>query len=236
MLVAGSAVDRVPGPKYCAKLGFAEFGPRPPLPRAPTLRRARHEQLPTDFVVALRVPRSTLVSARGPLRFDDELERAWEWLLKTRDALAAKFVVLPTPPDVTPGQRDRDLLAALSARLPKEAGRYWVWEPSGPWEPDEAERVATGLGFLLAFDPLLDPVPQGPIAYARLRALGARKSFSDAVLEDVSVRLGAAMTTEAFAVIDAPRAFEYAVRLHQLASPGTGAPGVGSAPPAHDAR
>ena len=109
-------------------------------------------------------------------------------------------------------------------------------EPSGPWEPDEAARVATALGFLLAFDPLLDPVPEGPIAYARLRALGARKSFSDAVLEDVSVRLGAAMASESFIVIDAPRAFEYAVRLKQLASPGSGAPGVGSAPPAHDAR
>jgi uncharacterized protein YecE (DUF72 family) len=235
MLVAGSAVDRIPGPKYCAKLGFAELGPRAPLPRAPTLRRARHD-LPPDFVLSLRAPRSTLVSARGPLRFDDELERAWEWLLKTRDALAAKFVVLPTPPDLTPGQRDRDLLAALSERLPREPGRFWVWEPSGPWEPDEAERLATALGFVLSFDPLLDQVPQGAITYARLRALGARKSFSDAALEDVSVRLGAALAGECFVVIDAPRAFEHAVRLRQLSSPGGEAPRIGSAPPAHDAR
>jgi hypothetical protein len=235
MLVAGSAVDRVPGPKYCAKLRFAEFGPRAPLPRAPTLRRARHEQLPAGFIVSLRAPRSSLVSARGPLRFDDDLERAWDWLLKTRDALAAKFVVLPTPPDLTPGQRDRELLTALSARLPKEPGRYWVWEPSGPWEPDEAGRLATALGFVLSFDPLLDPVPEGPIAYARLRALGARKSFSDAALEDVSVRLGAAQAEASFVVIDAPRAFEYAARLQQLVSQGAEAPGIESAPPAHDA-
>ena len=40
------------------QLGFGEFGPRAPLPRPPTLRRARHEQLPPDFLVALRAPRS----------------------------------------------------------------------------------------------------------------------------------------------------------------------------------
>jgi hypothetical protein len=177
-----------------------------------------------------------LVSARGPLRFDDDLERSWEWLLRTRDALAAKIVVLPTPADLTPGQRDRELLASLSERVPKEPGRYWVWEPSGPWDPEDAAALAGKLGLVLAFDPLLGPVPQGPIAYARLRALGARKSFSDAVLEDVSVRLGAALHAESFVVIDAERSFDYAARLQQLSSSEDQAPVRSSAPPAHDAR
>src|SRR3954447_2404000 len=117
MLLAGSVLDRLPGAKYTAKLRFAEFAPRSPLPRAPTLRRMRGE-LAKECVLALRAPKSSLVSARGPLRFDAALEHGLDWLLHARDALAAKIVVLPTPSDLTPGKRDRELLAAFAARLP----------------------------------------------------------------------------------------------------------------------
>jgi uncharacterized protein YecE (DUF72 family) len=220
----------MPGSKYCAKLSFAEFGPRAPFPRPPTLRRARHE-LPPDFMLALRAPRAALVSSRGPLRVDAELERQWEWLLQARDALAAKIIVLPTPADLTPGQRDRDLLSALAERLPREADRFWVWEPSGPWEAEDAQRLANTLDLVLAFDPLIDPVvPPGPIAYARLRALGARKSFSDAVLEHVSTSLDEAARAHSFVVIDAARSFDYAVRLRQLAADRRGPAHETSAP------
>jgi uncharacterized protein YecE (DUF72 family) len=231
-LIAGCAVERMPGPKYSARLSFAELGPRAPFPRMPTLRRARYE-LPAEFVLSLRAPRAALISARGPLRFDDALERSFEWLLQARDALAAKIVVLPTPADLTPGQRDRDLLAALSERLPRDADRFWVWEPGGPWERDDAERLARSLGLLLAFDPLIDAAPVASVAYARLRALGARKSFSDAALEAVSAQLAALSATRSYVVVDAPRSFEHATRLQHLAT--TRGQDV-SQPPLHDAR
>jgi uncharacterized protein YecE (DUF72 family) len=217
MLLVGSVVDRLPGTKYTAKLRFAELALRGPLPRVPTLRRLR-AQAPDDMVLALRAPRSTLSSARGPLRFDAELERSFAWLLGARDALAAQVTVLPTPSDLTTGQRDRDLLAELASKLPRAAGSHWVWEPSGPWERDQAERVANDLGFVLAFDPLRDPLPAGDVAYAQLRAIGERRSFSEAILEQVHALLASDPRRQSFVSIDAPRSFAHAVRMQELAS------------------
>jgi hypothetical protein len=216
MLLAGSVVDRLPGAKYAAKLRFAELALRAPLPRVATLRRL-HAEAPYDLVLALRAPRSTLSSSRGPLRFDAALERSFEWLLGARDALAAKLTVLPTPSDLSTGQRDRDLLAALAERLPREAGRHWVWAPSGPWQRDQAEPFARELDFVLAFDPLLDPLPEGAVAYAQLRAIGARRSFSEAILEQVAESLGGEPERESYAAFEAERAFAHASRLQEIA-------------------
>jgi uncharacterized protein YecE (DUF72 family) len=216
MLLAGSWLDRLPGPKYLAALSFAEIGLKAPLPRPSTLRRMRAE-LPADFVLSLRAPQSSIVSARGPLRFDDALESGLAWLLEAREALAARIVVLPTPADLTPGQRDRELLAAYAERLPRAQGQHWVWAPSGPWEAEDAQQVADAAGFVRAFDPLLDALPSRPVVYARLRALGARQSFSPAILEDVVARLRE--LPEVYVAIDAPRSFDHAVRLQGLARP-----------------
>ena len=216
MLLAGSVVDRLPGPKYAAQLRFAEVAFRKPLPKPATLRRLR-AGAPAELVLALRAPRSSLVSASGPLRFDATLERGFEWLLAARDALAAQLTLLPTPSDLTTGQRDRELLAALAGRLPREPGRHWVWAPSGPWQRDQADRVARELDLVLAFDPLLDPLPAGKVAYAQLRAIGARRSFSEAVLDQVATQLGSDPECQGFVAIDAERSFTHATRLQQLA-------------------
>ncbi|MFI5305973.1 MAG: hypothetical protein ACHQ53_01395 [Polyangiales bacterium] len=206
----------MPGPKYVEQLRFAELLPRAPLPRPATLRRMRHG-LKEGFTLALRAPQSTLCSASGPLRFDAALEQAFGWLLQARDALAAKLLVLPTPAEVTPGARDRERLADLSARIPREPGQHVVWIPNGPWEPDDAAELAASLGFVLGFDPLLQPMPDGPVAYARLLALGAQQRFSDSILERVNGLLTETPDLESFVAVDAPRSFDYAVRLQKLA-------------------
>jgi uncharacterized protein YecE (DUF72 family) len=216
MLLAGSVLDRPPGEKYTAKLRFAELALRAPLPRAPTLKRMRYA-LPEGFVLALRAPKSTLSSARGPLRFDAALEENLQWLLAAREALNAKLVVLPTPADFTPGQRDRDLLAAFAERLPRAPDRHWVWAPSGPWEIEEAERVAAALGLVLAFDPLQQPLPMGDVVYAQLRAIGARQSFSESLIEEVAALVSTDTLREAYVSVDAPRSFGDAIRLQALA-------------------
>ena len=216
MLLAGSVVDRMPSAKYTSELRFAELMLRAPLPRVPSLRRLR-EKAPKELILALRAPRSTLSSARGPLRFDPTLERSFAWLLEAREALAARAVVLQTPADLSTGQRDRDLLAAFAERLPRDKGCHFVWAPSGPWEPATAAPVARELGLVLAFDPLRDPRPEGPVAYAQLRAIGARRSFSESVLEDVVALLNAHEEAESFVAIEAPRGHTHAIRLQQLA-------------------
>jgi hypothetical protein len=218
MIFVGTVTERIPGPKYAAQLSFAELTLRPPLPRAPTLRRQRHEQ-PDSIALALRAPRSALCSQRGPLRFDDALEAGLAWLIAAADALDARAVVLPTPSDLTPGVRDSELLAAYAARLPRSAQRHWVWEPSGAWERERAEALSAELGLVLAFDPLVDPRPAGAAAYARLRALGARRSFSQAALEQ-ALEVVQSGEGDAFIAIDAPRAIQHALVLRQLIAGG----------------
>ena len=216
MLLAGSVVDRLPGAKYVSDLRFAELTLRAPLPKAASLRRMR-AAAPEELVLALRAPRAVLSSERGPLRFDAALERSFAWLLEAREALDARAVLLPTPSDLSTGSRDRELLAAFAARLPRDPGRYWVWAPSGPWEPETAAKVANELGLVLAFDPLQDELPEGPAAYARLRAIGARRSFSETVLEDVASKLSADPERDSFVAVEAPRGHTHAIRLQRLA-------------------
>ena len=68
---------------------------------------------------------------------------------------------------------------------------------------------------MLAFDPLEEDCPAGPIAYARLVALGARRSFSPALLEDALAAMPAHL--ESYAVIESERAFPQASILQKIA-------------------
>jgi hypothetical protein len=167
-------------------------------------------------VLALRAPKTALIGARGPLRFDAELEAGLSWLLAARDALNAKLVVLATPADLTPGPRSRELLAAYVAKLPRDPERPFVWAPQGAWERELAERVASDLGLVLAFDPLEEDCPEGPIAYARLVAIGARRSFSPALLEDALESIPSHL--ESYAVIESERSFPQASMLQKIAA------------------
>lgn len=211
---AGATLDRPPGPKYRSALRFAEIALGAPLPRVATLARWR-EALGDDMELGLVAPRPTLVSPRGPLRLDDDLEDAVGWLLEAADALAVRALVFPTGAEVTTGQRDRDRLAAYFDRIPEVEGRLRVWAPAGLWEPDMAEAHARALGLVYGFDPLEAPVPAGPVAYGRLRAIGARRRFGEGLLFEVQDRLQACGAEEAYVTIESPRSFREAVALQQ---------------------
>jgi uncharacterized protein YecE (DUF72 family) len=215
MLLAGCVLDRPPGAKYCKKLRFAELDLRDPLPRAGTLRKWR-DGLPEGFEIALRAPRQALESAAGPLRPSPERDWALRWTLEAADALAASWVLLATPPGLTPGARSRELLQELARSLPRTEGRDWVWSYSGAWEAEQAERVAAELGFVCAFDPLEAERPPGDRVYARLRALGHRRSFSEASLQDAIDTIGPERTVRGVISLDSERAFQHATRLQSL--------------------
>ncbi len=214
MLLVGSVLDRPPGPKYVSVLPFAELALRPPLPRTATLKRRRDEL--GDLELALRAPPSAISSSRGPMRMDDELERGVGWLLRAGEALGARLLVLPTPPDLTPGQRSRELLEAYLERLRRDTDTDLVWAPRGPWESEAADALASQLGLTLAFDPAVDPRPSGELVYARLHALGATRSFSDASLEDALDVIESAPYERAYVAIDSDRSFKQAQRMQAL--------------------
>jgi len=217
MLHVGALLDRAPGRKYVSTLRFAELAPRLPLPRPGTLASMR-AALPSDFVLALRAPRSAVVSPRGALREDPELDAGLSWLTAAADALQARAVLIHTPSELTPGARSRDLLRAYVARLPQVAGRKYVWAAQGAWEPEEAQALCEELGLCRAFDPLETKSSSGEIVYATLRALGHRAGFSHAALSDALIRTLEHRPTEAFISVDAERAFDIARRLHTLAA------------------
>jgi len=147
-------------------------------PSAATLRRWRKAAPPTfEFAV-------TAGPNVGKLKASDAFETELKALLETATTLESRLLVIPTPADVTPSKLSRDRFAKLLERLPMDASSI-VWEPSGLWELEDAAVQAKKWGVVLSVDPARDLVPVGPVAFARLRALGGTRSYSAAALERV---------------------------------------------------
>lgn len=207
-------MDRLPAPGDDAAPGFVELKLKSPLPRVATLRR--RPAMPAATVVALRAPPECISSSAGPLVHTPALERNLAWLDHAAEAVGAVLVVLPTPIEVTPGARSRELLRAYAERLPRPAGRVWVWSPRGPWEPEPAYALAESLGLVCAFEPLHAPRPSGAIAYGQLHGLGVESRLSTPAIE----RVLDAMQPEygsAYVAVDGPHARRHALLLQQLA-------------------
>ena len=185
-----------------------------------TFRRWRKQVPPHfDFTVVVGPGASRL-------RTGKELDADVAWAKEVADALQARCVLVATPPDVTPTALWRDRLAALVERLKREA-TIVVWEPSGIWEVPEAARVAQRLGITLAVDAAREVLPPGPIAYARLRAMGETRSFGIAALERIVRNIGP--RRDAFVVLETDGALAECKRLRQIAArrPGKGDGGLG---------
>ena len=218
-LLAGALLERPPGPKYTAELGFAELSLAAPLPKARTLEKWRAE-LPADFELALRVPTSCWHGSAGPLREGDELDAGLSWLSTALGLLRPSLVVLATTSEVTTGARDRDRLRHYVARLPRLDGTRIAWRPSGLWEPESVRRLAASLGVLPGFDPIDDPTPDGDVVYGSLFAEGLRRSFSHAALLDVVDNISVSAARAAYITIDSPQAFREARLLQSLVETG----------------
>src|SRR5690606_14672739 len=133
------------------------------------------------------------------LKPSDELEAELAAMLATAKELQSRVFVIPTPPDVTPSKLWRDRFAAVLERIPRDVATV-VWEPSGPWEHEEAAVQASKWGVVLSVDPTRDVVPVGPVAFARLRALGGTRAYSTAALERVARAIG--QRRDAYVVIE----------------------------------
>ncbi|MGF1469706.1 MAG: DUF72 domain-containing protein [Sandaracinaceae bacterium] len=213
---AGACLDRPPGSKYLEALAFAELALVEPLPRSGTLRRWA-EALPDHLTLSVVLPRSARFGERGPLRPDAAMEEAVARAREAAAVLGARFVVLPTGGEITTGQRDRELLAAFAARF--RDGPQLVWAPTGLWEPETALPFARRIGVLWGFDPLEADPPPGPVAYARLRAIGMRSRFSETTLVEVVDRLDAAEAEDVWVALESATSFREARRLAELVPP-----------------
>jgi len=176
-------------------------------PALATLRRWRKSVPPHfDFAVVAGPLLSRVKAGPGAER---ELDAAQAAI----DALQARCFVLRTTPDVTPTSLWRDRIAKVVDRLPRDV-THFVWEPSGVWETEDAAAQARAWEVVLSVDPAREPVPAGPMAYLRLRALGETRAFGPAALERIVKAVGP--RRDVFAVIETDTAMVEAKRLRRL--------------------
>jgi uncharacterized protein YecE (DUF72 family) len=177
-------------------------------PSASTMRRWR-KSVPPHFEFSV-VCGPALGRVKSGKDLDIELASAHE----AADVLQARCIVLQTPSDVTPSSLWRERLTKLFDRLRRDPSVI-VWEPRGVWEVEDAAAAAERWGVVLGVDPLRDPLPAGPVAYARLRMLGETRAFGVSALERVVAAVGD--RRDAYVILETPTALKECKRLRQLA-------------------
>lgn len=189
-------------------------------PSDATLRRWRKAAPPAFEFSVIGGP------ALGKLKAGEAFDTELAALLHTVKLLSARAIVIATHPDVTPSKLWRDRLAKLVEKLPGDASTL-VWEPSGLWEVEDAAAFAKTSGLVVAIDPARDALPAGPVCYARLRASGGTRAFSQTALQKVADAIGE--RRDAYVVIETTSALKEAKTLRGLvraAKPG-GTGGLG---------
>jgi uncharacterized protein YecE (DUF72 family) len=185
-----------------------------PGPSTATMRRWR-KSVPPHFAFTV-VAGPELAS----LRPGEALEKGRALVSGAADVLEARNILLPTPAEVTPSAVWRERLARATEAFRRDVTNL-VWEPRGVWEVEDAAVLARKLGLVLAVDAARDPVPVGPVAYSRLRALGETRSFGPSALERVIVAIGA--RRDAFVVFETDGALAECKLIRRLAGSGDGA-------------
>ena len=178
------------------------------VPSMATLRKWR-KAVPPHFAF-------TVIGSPGlaGLRPGDALDQGRANAKAYADVLQARCVLLSTPASVTPSALWRDRLARVAEGFLRDVTSL-VWEPHGVWEIDDAAVLARKLGIVLAVDAARDPVPAGPVAYARLRALGETRSFGASSLERVVQAIGP--RRDAFVVLETDGALAECKLLRRIA-------------------
>ncbi len=208
---------------YAKRFDFLEVktgtSPREPAPSLATLRKWRRAVPPRFDFSVVAGPHLSMLKGGAPLEEDLKNVQA------AVDALQARCILIATPADVTPSNLWRDRMAKLVARFPRDVTQV-VWEPRGLWEIEDAAVAAKEWGIVLAVDAARDPVPAGPVAYVRLRALGETRSFGAAALDKIANAIGT--RRDAYVIFETDSALAESKRLRTLAqTAGAGTRGGG---------
>jgi uncharacterized protein YecE (DUF72 family) len=181
-------------------------------PRKRTLETMKSES-PPQMAFAVLVPKM-LAALEGEVTEADV-----QPVLDTARGLAARWIVVRTPPTARPSSRTRARLGKL-VELLKTAEIAIAWEPAGLLAEAEAEEVAASLGVTLARDPSRDDLPEGPVAYGRIQSLGTGGRVRGSAIERAADRL--AEFAEAYVVIEGDNALRAAKDLRGLLGSGAG--------------
>jgi hypothetical protein len=181
--------------KYAKRYGMVELHPvDTPMPRGKKLAAWR-EQVPPSFAFSVVLPRCVSALERGR-----EPEEALRASVDAARELQARVIVLTTPPTVRPTPANRKRILALAKKLPSE-GHLLAWHAMGMWETEDVMATSHEAGWLPIFDAAQEPLPPGPVAYTRIRALGhSARLGADRIALIAQQLLG---RREAFVVVDA---------------------------------
>ena len=180
--------------RYAERFGVVELHPvDAALPGQKTLRKWRAAVSPA-FAFSVVLPRVV-----GALGTGDAVDEAIKISLAAARAVEAGAIVLATPPTVRPTPKNRELIAALAARVRRD-GHVVAWQPSGLWTEDAALEVASENGLLLVLDVSQSELPPGPIVYTRIRSLGRSARLGADAIDRIGRRL--AGRKEAFVLAD----------------------------------
>lgn len=188
------------------------IGRNSPTPATTAALRRWRKQVPPHFDFSV-----VASSALAKLKPDDAVEKEIEDLKQAATALEARVVVISTPPEVTPSAVWRERLKRAVDKLPRDVTQI-VWEPHGLWELDDAAALARKWDVILAVDAARDPVPEGQVAYVRLRALGETRSFGPSALERVVDSIGE--RRDAYVVLETTSALTECKTLRRIAQGG----------------
>lgn len=128
-------------------------------PRIKTLNRWRVNS-PRGFAFMLHADPAVSselmkASAKDNAELSDSLRAGWKTTLERAKALAARAIIVRTPPSFAPGQIERALIERFSSQLASEFSRPVIWEARGMWQTETTRPWATDLGLVYAYDPFL---------------------------------------------------------------------------------
>ncbi len=192
--------------RYGKQLDLLEVRLDTGVPRKRTLEAMKSEA-PPALVFSVVVPK--LVSALQA----DAVEADVAAALEVTRALAAKWLVVRTPPTARPSARTRARLTQLLGLL-APAQVQIAWEPSGLLADADAEAFATALGVTLSRDPARSDLMPGALAYGRIQSLGAAGRIRGSAIERAADRL--ADFEEAYVIIEGQNAVRAARDLKAL--------------------
>jgi hypothetical protein len=106
-------------------------------------------------------------------------------------ALAAKAIVLETPPELPPSDTSRALLAAFGEQWKTVSKRPVIWESSGLWTVEDGRAIAAEAGFVYVVDPFMidrdggDLGRGGDAAFRITERAAARRQFDSWEMEQL---------------------------------------------------
>lgn len=163
------------------------------VPKATTLKRMQQAAGPGfEFVVRASVALSHgaaepvcrkvklpylkgLAHPARTLDLGEAAELAWGFTVSVARALGAGHVLLSTPTGFRCTSENEQRLRAFTERHVEGSGLHLIWDAQGEWPIAVRLRLATELGLMPTYDPLIDPeVPPPDEAY--LRVLGRSRA------------------------------------------------------------